>query len=72
MKKALAKRLVDSGIGYQCLNNLLEARGEKGLLAILFLTNKSITYDAKEKRASGTTDPFALNLIQDHFKTQPH
>ena len=31
MKMALAKWLEDSGIGYQRLNNLFEAHGEKGL-----------------------------------------
>ena len=35
MKKRLAKKLADSGIGYQHLRQLFDKHGEQGLLAIL-------------------------------------
>ena len=35
MKKSIAKKLADSGIGYHHLKKLFETQGEQGLLTIL-------------------------------------
>ena len=66
MKKSLAKKLADSGIGYNDLERLFEAYGEQGLLAIL--ANPPTTTNTSARRARGTTDSLALNLILNHFK----
>jgi len=66
MKKSLAKKLADSGIGYNDLERLFKAYGEQGLLAIL--VNPPTTTNTSARHSRGTTDPLALNLISDHFK----
>lgn len=64
MKKSIAKKLADSGIGYHHLKQLFETKGEQGLLAIL----ANPPSNSRSHRVRGTADPLTLHLILSHFK----
>ena len=64
MKKSIAKRLADSGIGYHQLKQLFATKGEQGLLAIL----ANPPTHSRSHHARGTADPLTLHLILSHFK----
>ena len=64
LKRSLAKKLADSGLGYKDLQQLWRAHGEQGLLAIL--ANPASSSSARRSR--GTSDVVALNQILNHFK----
>ena len=64
MKKSIAKKLADSGIGYHHLKQLFETQGEQGLLAIL----ANPPTNSRTRRVRGTADPLTLHLILSHFK----
>lgn len=64
MKKSIAKKLADSGIGYHQLKHLFATKGEQGLLAIL----ANPPTDSRSHRVRGTADPLTLHLILSHFK----
>ena len=64
MKKYIAKKLADSGIGYHHLKQLFETQGEQGLLAIL----ANLPTNSRTRRVRETADPLTLHLILSHFK----
>ena len=64
MKKSIAKKLADSGIGYHHLKQLFETQGEQGLFAIL----ANPPTNSRTRRVRGTADPLTLHLILSHFK----
>ena len=72
ISKALAKKLAESGIGYQHLHRVFEKHGERGLLAILANppTNRPTSRRGPNTRhhARGSTDRVVLNQILSHFK----
>ena len=63
MKKYIAKKLADSGIGYHHLKQG-ETQGEQGLLAIL----ANLPTNSRTRRVRETADPLTLHLILSHFK----
>ena len=64
IKKSLAKKLGDSGLGYHHLKRLFAAHGERGLLAIL----ANPPTDGSARRPRGTSDPVSPHLLLNHFK----
>ena len=68
LKMSLAKKLADSGLGLNELDNLWKAHGEQGPFGILAnpptLTNRSSC------RPRGTSDVVALNVLLNHFKVR--
>ena len=67
IKKGLAKKLADSGIGYQHLRTLFEKHGERGLLVILANPATTLGGSSVRRRVRGTADPVVLHRILNHF-----
>ena len=67
IKKGLAKKLADSGIGYQHLRQLFEKQGEQGLLAILANPATASGGSSARRSVRGTADPVVLHRILNHF-----
>lgn len=68
IKKGLAKKLADSGLGYQHLQQLFVKHGEHGLLAILANPATSPGGSPVRRCVRGTVDPVVLHQILNHFK----
>ena len=64
MKKATAKKLADSGLGFHLLKSLFNTQVEQGLLAIL----ANPPTNSRRVRVRGTADPLTLHVILNHFK----
>ena len=64
MKKPIAKKLADSGIGYHQLKQLFATKGEQGLLTIL----ANPPTNSRSHRVRRTADPLTVHLIPSHFK----
>ena len=64
MKKSIAKKLANSGIGYHHVKQLFETQGEQGLLAIL----ANSPTNSRTRRVRGTADSLTLLFIFSHFK----
>ena len=67
IKKGLAKKLADSGIGYKHLGQLFEKQGEQGLLAILANPATAPGSSSARRSVRGTADPVVLHRILNHF-----
>ena len=67
IKKGLAKKLADSGIGYQHLRTLFEKHGEQGLLVILANPATTLGGSSVRRRVRGTADPVVFHRILNHF-----
>ena len=69
IKKGLAKKLADSGIGYQHLRQLFDKHGKDGLLSIL--ANPPTSGGSYNRRSvRGTANTVVLQQILNHFQGQ--
>ena len=67
VKRSLAKRLADSGIGLNDLENLWKAHGEQGLA---ILANPPTSTKRSARRPRGTSDVVPLNALVNHFRVR--